>query len=102
MSGKKAYTLLQNTSVSGAGTLPINGGDYVWTCEAANWNGATATLQHLMLDGVTWTPVLDSGAVAVTLAANGYKSVGLPQDGIIRVEISVAVPVGMNSNIAGL
>jgi hypothetical protein len=100
---KKQYTMLANATETGAQVGPIAGGDYVWRCEASNWNGATATLQYLGLDGVTWFPVRNAANTAdVALTANGQVSLGVAQGSILRVAISVAAPVAMNSVLGGL
>lgn len=100
---KKQYTLLTNATATGSQVGPIDGGDYVWRAEASNWNGATATLQFLGLDGTTWYPVRNAANTAdVTLTANGQVAIGIAQGSFLRVAISVAVPTGVNSNVGGL
>lgn len=103
LSAKRQYTLLTNATATGDQTGPVDGGDYVWRAEASNWNGATATLQFLGLDGSTWFPVRNAANTAdVTLTANGQVGVGVGQGSYLRVAISGAVPTGVNSNLAGL
>lgn len=100
---KGRYTLLTNATATGSQVGPIDGGDYVWRAESSNWNGATATLQFLGLDGVTWFPVRNADNSAdVTLTANGQVGIGVGQGSILRVAISGAVPAAMNSAIGGL
>lgn len=101
---KKQYTLLTNQAAVGNGpsTGPISGGDYIWRAEAANWNGATATLQYLGLDGVTWFNVKDSANADVALTANGSKGVGIAQGSFLRVAVAAAAPTAMNSAVGGL
>lgn len=97
---KQQYTLLTNQAAIGNGAQagPISGGDYVWRTTATNWNGSTATLQFLDLDGTTWAAV--TGVTAMT--ANGQQSIGAAQGSILRVAVTAAAPTGMNSQIAGL
>jgi len=102
MSAKPFYSLLQNAWSTGNQVDQIAGGDYLWRCEAANWNGATATLQYRKLDGSTWATVLDGSAQPVTLTADGQVSIGVAQNAVMRVAISVAVPTGMNSTLGGI
>jgi hypothetical protein len=99
------YSLLKGLAAIAPGAMvgPVAGGDYLWRTEAANWNGSTATLQYLGLDGATWFPVLKSdGATSVTLTANGSVAVGIAQGSVIRVNVTGAAPTGMNSAIGGL
>jgi hypothetical protein len=102
--GKTAYTLLTGSTVTGAGVGPIAGGDYLWRAECAGWNGATATLEFLGLDGTTWYPVKKSdGTTSVTLTANGSVACGVAQGAMLRVAISAAVPTQpMYSAMGGL
>lgn len=101
---KGQYTLLTNVSALGAGpqTSPVSGGDYLWRATATNWNGATATLQFLDLDGTTWTNVKDSANADVTLTSNSQKPIGIAQGSVLRVNVSGTAPTGLNSQIAGL
>lgn len=103
VSDKKQYTLLTNATATGSQVGPISGGDYIWRAEAVNWNGATATLQFLGLDGTTWYPVRNNANTAdVTLTANGSVSIGVAQGAILRVAISGGPPSGANSALGGL
>lgn len=101
---KGQYTLLTNQAATGNGAQvgPVNGGDYIWRVEATNWNGSTATLQFLGLDGTTWFPVKDSANADVTLTANGSKGVGVAQGSFLRVAVTAANPTAMNSAIGGI
>ncbi|MGV1787382.1 MULTISPECIES: hypothetical protein [Agrobacterium] len=99
---KKQYTLLAGATATGSQVGPISGGDYIWRAESANWNGATATLQYLGLDGATWNNVKDSANADVTLTANGSKAIGVAQGSVMRVSISGGTPAPMNSVIGGL
>ena len=102
VSDKKQYTLLAGATATGSQVGPISGGDYIWRAESANWNGATATLQYLGLDGATWNNVKDSANADVTLTANGSKAIGVAQGSVMRVSISGGTPAPMNSVIGGL
>lgn len=98
-----AYQLLSAATATGAGVGSILGGDYVWRAESSNWNGATATLQFLGLDGSTWFPVRNAANTAdVTLTANGQVGVGVGQGSTLRVAITGGPPTAMNSSLAGL
>lgn len=100
-SGKFNYTLLNNVTATGLGVGPIAGGNYIWRAEAANWNGATATLQYLQLDGVTWTAVRTSAPADVALTANGVVAVTIGDGSTMRVLITGGPPTGARSNLAG-
>lgn len=102
VSDKKQYTLLAGATATGSQVGPISGGDYIWRAESANWNGATATLQYLGLDGTTWNNVKDSANADVTLTANGSKAIGVAQGSVMRVLISGGTPAPMNSVLGGL
>lgn len=99
---KKQYTLLSNATATGGWVGPLDGGDYVWRAEAANFNGATATLQHLGLDGTTPYNVRNLANTAdVTLAATGSVSVVVAQGAFVRVSLS-GTPTAMNSGLGGI
>lgn len=98
---RPVYTLLSNAAATGAGVTDIVGGNYVWRAESSNWNGATAKLQVLGLDGVTWVDVLDTAAATVTLTANGYKVVTIGQGATVRVLITSGPPTAVYSNLGG-
>lgn len=103
VSDKKLYTLLAGATVTGSQVGPISGGDYIWRAESANWNGATATLQYLGLDGATWYPVRNAANTAdVTLTATGSVAIGVAQGSVLRVAISGGTPAPMNSVLGGL
>lgn len=101
---KAQYVLLTAQSAIGNGPAvgPMNGGDYLWRATATNWNGATATLQFLDLDGSTWANVKDGANADVTLTANGSKAIGIAQGTMLRVAVTAAAPTNMNSQVAGL
>ncbi len=102
---KGQYVLLTNQGATGNGPQagPVSGGDYLWRVTATTWNGATATLQFLDLDGTTWSNVKKSdGTTDVTLTANGSVAIGVAQGSVLRVAVTSANPTGMNSQIAGL
>lgn len=104
-SGKRRYTLLTNQAAIGNGPQAANiaGGDYIWRVEATTWNGATATLQFLGLDGTTWYPVRNAANTAdVALTASGSVAVGLSEGSTVRVAVTAAAPTGMNSALGGL
>lgn len=98
------YLLAINMSASGNGIAagPVQGDDYLWRVTSSTWNGATATLQYLDLDGTTWSNVKDSANADVTLSANGSKPIGIAQGAIVRVSVTGADPSNLNSEIAGL
>lgn len=102
VSDKKQYTLLAGATATGSQVGPISGGDYIWRTESASWNGATATLQYLGLDGATWNNVKDSANADVTLTVNGSKPIGVAQGSVLRLSISGGTPSPMNSVIGGL
>lgn len=99
---KSRYTLLETATNTASGRVVpgVNGGDYVWYCEGT-WNGATATLQYLKLDGTTWANVKDSSNADVTLSADGSKSIGIAQGATLRVLIT-GTATSLNSVIAGI
>lgn len=100
---KKQYTLLAGATATGSQVGPISGGDYIWRAESANFNGATATLQYLGLDGATWYPVRNAANTAdVALTATGSVAIGVAQGSVLRVAISGGTPAPMNSVIGGL
>ncbi|RWX78275.1 hypothetical protein EPK99_06480 [Neorhizobium lilium] len=102
---KGQYVLLTNQAAIGNGPSagPVSGGDYIWRVTATNWNGATATLQFLDLDGTTWSNVKKAdGTTDVTLTANGSVPIGIAQGSVLRVAVTAAAPTAMNSQIAGL
>lgn len=100
---KKAYTLLTSATATGSQVGPVDGGDYVWRAESSNFNGSTATLQFLGLDGTTWYPVRNAANTAdVTLTATGSVAVGVAQGSFLRVAISGGTPAAMNSVLGGL
>lgn len=100
---KKQYTLLSNSTATGSQVGPIDGGDYVWRAESSNFNGSTATLQFLGLDGTTWYPVRNAANTAdVTLTATGSVAVGVAQGSFLRVAITGGTPAAMNSMLGGL
>ncbi|WP_216331175.1 DUF5110 domain-containing protein [Rhizobium sp. X9] len=102
-SEKRQYTLLAGATATGSQVGPISGGDYIWRAESANWNGATATLQYLGLDGATWYPVRNAANTAdVTLTATGSVAIGVAQGSVLRVAISGGTPAPMNSVLGGL
>lgn len=104
-SDKRQYQLLTAQSAQGNGpaTGPVSGGDYIWRVESPNWNGATATLQFLGLDGATWFPVRNAGDTAdVARTTTGSVAVGIAQGSILRVVVSATNPTNMNSQLAGL
>ena len=99
------YTLATGVAAQGAtGPVgPVAGGDYIWRAEASNWNGATATLQFLGLDGSTWFPVRNAANSAdIALTANGSVAIGVAQGSILRVNITAANPTAFNSALGGL
>ncbi|MBO9108714.1 DUF5110 domain-containing protein [Agrobacterium sp. S2/73] len=102
-SEKRQYTLLAGATATGSQVGPISGGDYIWRAESTNFNGATATLQYLGLDGATWYPVRNAANTAdVTLTATGSVAIGVAQGSVLRVAISGGTPAPMNSVIGGL
>jgi len=96
------YTLLSNATATGQSTVAVMGGDYLWRAEASNWNGATATLQFLGLDGATWYNLTDDANAPVTLTANGQKAIGVAQGSFVRVSITGGPPTAMNSVMGGI
>ncbi|GLQ09244.1 hypothetical protein GCM10007913_11760 [Devosia yakushimensis] len=100
--GKQVFTLLEDATSTGLGAGPVTGGDYLWRVEGA-FGGATATLQYLGLDGVTWFDATETdGTTPVTLTASGAKPVGIAQGSVVRVELVGGAPSAMNSVIGGL
>ena len=90
--GGPSYTLLANSSVAGrsASTPPVPRGLYVESCVASAWNGASAQLQALALDGPTWL----SGSVAA-LTANNTQSVQIGQNSRLSVLVNDGPPTGI-------
>jgi hypothetical protein len=103
LNDKRQYTLLTAATATGQQVGPISGGDYVWRVESTNFNGATATLQFLGLDGTTWYPVRNAANTAdVALTATGSVAVGVSQGSFLRVNITGGSPAAMNSSLGGL
>lgn len=103
LTDKKQYTLLSGATATGQSVGPVSGGDYVWRAESSNFNGATATLQFLGLDGTTWYPVRNAANSAdVSLTATGSVPVGVSQGSFLRVAITGGTPTAMNSALGGL
>ena len=90
--GGPSYTLLANSSVAGrsASTPPVPRGLYVESCVASAWNGASAQLQALALDGPTWL----SGSVAA-LTVNNTQQVQVGQNSTLSVLVSGGPPTGL-------
>lgn len=100
--GPTAYALATNGTLA-ASVGPVRGGDYIWACEATAWNGATATLQYLGQDGVTWRNIRNAANTAdVTISSNGQVALGVGQGSTLRVVLSGGAPTGFYSNLAGL
>lgn len=102
LAGPRLFVLASaNTVVSQVG--PVRGGDYIWACEASAWGGATATLQQLGQDGVTFRPVRNAANTAdLTMTANGTIGVGVGQGATMRVVLSGGPTTGFYSNLSGL
>ncbi|KTR04995.1 hypothetical protein NS365_13265 [Aureimonas ureilytica] len=97
----QVYALAVNGTLTNASS--IRGGDYLWAAEATAWNGATATLQVLGQDGVTWRNLRNAANSAdVTLSANGQVGLGIGQGSSLRVSVTAGSPAGFYSNLAGL
>ena len=90
--GGPGYTLLANSSVTGqsASITAVPRGLYVESCVASAWNGASAQLQALALDGSTWL----SGNVAA-LTANSTQQVQVGQNSTLSVLVSGGPPTGL-------
>lgn len=89
-----AYTLLSNATATGASVPGVVGGSYIWSITSTGWNVATATLQALGPDGVTWVDILAK-------TANFTGGVVVGNNATLRVAITAAVPsAGVYSNIS--
>lgn len=98
---KRAYTLATAGTLVNA--LNVNGGRYFWTAESSNWNGATATLQRLGLDGSTWRTIRTADNSAdVALTGNGTVDLLIGQGATLRVAQSGGPPTNLYSNLAGV
>lgn len=86
--------LASNIAASGptAAAVGLGAGSYVWSAIAANWNGATASLQSLGPDGSTWVTI-------DTLTANGTKGVVIGENAVVRISLSAA-PAGFYSSLS--
>jgi hypothetical protein len=107
----QGYTLLKaattNTGTTSTTANPfvsgIRGGDYIWLVEGT-FGGATATLQRLGLDGVTWVNIRNSANTAdVTATAASSVGVGIGQGATVRVALTGTTgTTSLNSTLAGL
>ena len=86
------YALLSNASATGGAVGGVRGGAYIWT-SVGTWNAATATLQSLGPDGVTWLDV-------DTLTANGRKGVVIGENATVRVALTGGPPAGVYSSLS--
>lgn len=107
----QAYPLLRsatgNTGTTSTTANPfqpgVRGGDYIWLVEGT-FGGATATLQRLGLDGVTWVNVRNAANTAdVTATTATSQGVGIGQGATVRVQLTATSgTTSLNSSLAGL
>ena len=96
--------LLTGAQTSGAGpaTTIVSGGDYIWAVEGT-FNGATASLQRLALDGTTWIAATALGSSApLTMTAPGSMGLVVARGAVLRAVITGGPPANLFSSIAGL
>jgi len=93
--GPRAFPLATNGTLANASR--VRGGRYIWSCEATAWNSATATLQQLKLDGVTWK---NAGSSAITMTADNAQEVLIGTGATLRVLVTGGTPTGFYSNLA--
>lgn len=102
--GGGPYTLASNVGaagdygfVNGVNVGSISGivnGSYTYRCRAATWNSATADLQFLDLDGVTWVSL-----TGTPVSANATSGVVLGSNATIREHIT-GTPTGLSCNLS--
>jgi len=93
--GPRAFMLATNGAITPSGK--IRGGRWLWTCEATNWNGATATLKKQKLSGATF---VGATAAGVTMTADGTQELTIGTGQVLTVEITGGTPTGFYSNLA--
>jgi hypothetical protein len=103
VTGKPVYLLLADTNGPGPGPAiyDIIGGHYVMCVEAIGWNGGTAQLQVLGLDGETWRDVKDA-ATGTNVSFNADASIPLmiAQGAVLRLMLSDGIQ-GAFANLGG-
>jgi hypothetical protein len=91
-------TLALASSVSAGGTQPgqvAYGGDYAIRAIAADWNGASAQVQFLDVDGATWTPLQNQdGSNVAAFTANRTQVAVLASSTQVRVAVT-GTPAGL-------
>jgi len=87
----RPYTLLAAASATGSSVAAIAGGSYIWGISGA-WNAATAKLQALLPNGISWTDV-------ATATADGAQGVIIGDNATLRVLISGGPPSAVYSNL---
>lgn len=88
------FTLLSNATATGQ-QAQLPGGRYIWTVNASNWNGATASLQSVGADGTTLM-------TATSLTADGNAEVIVGQDAKVQVTITGGPPTAVFSTLRGV
>ena len=90
------YDLVSN--MNAAGTTPSvlveKNPYYIFSCVATAWNGASAQLQVLGPDGVTWVM---GGVPAVT--SNGNQQVSIGAGSLVQVVVT-GNPTGLYANLS--
>lgn len=93
---RDTVTLISSGTATGA-NMPWNGGNGMFSAEAANWNGTTyAALQILSPNGT----FINVGA-SCNLSANGVSGFIAPA-GVIRCLVTGNVPAGLSAYAVGM
>lgn len=87
-------TLLNNVAVTGNAVTAL-GGDYIWEAEGT-FGGATLQLQAQNANN-SWTNI--TGA---SLTANGFVSVELGANSIVRVTVTGGTPANLYSSLVAV
>lgn len=87
-------SLLQNVAVTGS-NVRVKGGNYIWEAEGT-FGGATLQLQAANANG-TMTNI--TGA---SLTANGFVSVELGANALVRVTVTGGSPANLYSNLVAV